>query len=319
MKVLILGWSDIVVRRVLPACLGLGVERIDLASRSRPVRLPAGVPGVVFDDYAPALAASPADLVWVSTQNHLHAPLARAALEAGYHVVIDKPATLALADTEALVATAARRGRLLAEATVYAFHPQIEAIRGVFAALGEAPTRISAWFGYPPLDQDNFRWRAEPGGGVLWDLGPYAVSVGRLFFGAAPQGLHACAVRAPRDAVPTSLSLLACYPGGRTLVGHFSMRSEYVNRLELCAPTGSVCLERAFTTPPDQAPCLRTRSGGCPGEHRLPAADAFACFLAAVRSAVADGDHGAFAAAMLADARVLDRVLGQVGAAGGGD
>jgi len=308
MKVLLLGWSEIGVRRVLPACLALGVECIDVASRSRPVRLPAGVRGVVFDAYETALAASKADLVWISTLNQLHAPLADAALKAGYHVIIDKPATLALADTQALVATAERRRRLIAEATVYAFHPQIEAIRRVFVEAGAPPTRITAQFGYPPLDPANFRWRAAAGGGVLWDLGPYAVSVGRIFFGTAAARLHACWGSVAGDEVPTSLSLLARYPGDRTLVGHFDMRAEYVNRLELTGPGAALSLERAFTTAPDRETCLATRIGGRPGERRVPAADAFAGFLGAVGRALADGDYAPFAAAMLADALALEQV-----------
>jgi predicted dehydrogenase len=306
MRVLILGWSDIAVRRVVPACRALGVAQIDVASCSRTVALPSGCHGTVFTDYATAITDSDAELVWVSTLNQRHAELAAAALDAGHHVVIDKPATLALADTQGLIERAARRGRLLAEATVYAFHPQMAAMRQVFVEAATAPTRITVQFGYPPLAPSNCRWRAAAGGGVLWDLGPYAVSCGRIVFGTAPERIEATCERAAGDEVETNFSLLAVYPGARTLVGHFSMRSEYTNRLEITAPRARLSLEPVFTTPPDHPARLTTSIGGRRGETLVPAADSFACFLDAIRTALARGDYTPFAAAMLADAKALD-------------
>jgi NDP-hexose-3-ketoreductase len=270
MRVLILGWSDIAVRRVVPACRALGIEQVDIASCSRPVQLPGGCRGTLFTDYDAAITGSDADLVWVSTLNQRHAELASAALDAGHHVVIDKPATLALADTRDLIERAARRGRLIAEATVYAFHPRIAAIRQMFLDAATEPKQISVQFGYPPLAASNFRWRAAAGGGALWDLGPYAVSAGRLFFGTAPKRINAVSERVAGDEVETSFSLLAAYPGTRTLVGHFSMRCEYTNRLEITAPRASLRLEPVFTSAPDHPARLHTSIGGRRGETLVP-------------------------------------------------
>src|SRR5205085_2558452 len=139
--------------------------------------------GVAYHDYASALDRSDATLVYVSLVNSEHERWATAALQSGRHVVVDKPAFLGRAATEGAVELAQRQGVCLAEATVYAYHPQVASVKELFAQANSAPTRLTAEFCFPDLDPTNFRYRRALGGGALWDVGPYAVSVGRTFFG----------------------------------------------------------------------------------------------------------------------------------------
>ena len=301
-----LGWSSIVRRRVLPALAGLGHRQVDVASRTGQVALADGVDGRVFRTYETALDVSEAELVYVSTRNHEHAALAAAALETGRHVVIDKPATLACLETRGLADLAAARGRLVAEATVWPWHPQIDEARRILAESGPA-TRLVAAFSFPRLAEDNFRLRAG-GGGVLWDLGPYAVSMGRVFFGAAPEEIVAVAQTRHGDEVETAFTAFMRYPGDRVAIGHFGMTTAYINRLDVLGPQAAITLERAFTTPPDR-PCHVTgEQAGTRIALDAPAADAFARFLGDVIAAAATGRHQPFADAMLTDAAVLDRL-----------
>lgn len=307
LNVLVLGWSSIARRRVLPALVGLGHRRVDVASRTGQVALPDGVDGRAFRTYETALDVSDAELVYVSTRNHEHASLAAAALESGRHVVVDKPATLACPETRGLADLAAARGRLVAEATVWPWHPQIDEATRILAGRGPA-ARLVAAFSFPRLAEDDFRLRAAAGGGVLWDLGPYAVSMGRVFFGTAPEEIVAVAETRPGDEVETAFTALMRYPDDRVAVGHFGMTTAYINRLDVLGPRVALALERAFTTPPDR-PCRVT--GERDGERfaiDAPAADAFARFLAGVVEAAASGRHQPFAEAMLADAAALDRL-----------
>ena len=133
-----------------------------------------------------------------------------AALETGHHVVVDKPAALSLSDSEKLVAVARGRGRLLAEANVYAWHPQFDVVRALLADRGPV-TRVSALFGFPWLPRPNYRYHAACGGGALWDLGPYAVSCGRLLFGEAPQAMTAVAVVPEGEEVESAFTVVMRY------------------------------------------------------------------------------------------------------------
>src|SRR5688500_19744482 len=129
MKLLLLGSSNIALRRVLPAARAVGLDRLDLACRSglRDRPPPVGM-GRLFDRYDDALRSSDAQLVYISTSNELHAELAGLALSLGKHVVVDKPAALRLDDLLALTGQAAAAGLCLAEANVWGHHPQIEQI-----------------------------------------------------------------------------------------------------------------------------------------------------------------------------------------------
>ena len=303
MRVLLLGYSSIARRRVLPALAAIGIRQVDVASRSggESMVLPEGLSGAVFHDYADALRHSDAEMVYISTINSLHAELATAALDGGRHVVIDKPAAVDLADVSRLVQLSREQGRLLAEATVYGYHPQIAAARGVFEDANSQPTKLVAAFSFPPLPPENFRQRAEMGGGALLDLGPYAVSVGRLFFGEPPQEIIC------RDSF-SAFSMLATFSGDRSLVGHFGMTTGYINRLEVLGPDATVTLDRAFTTTTDMICNVHVNQRN---EHRIitvPPADSFAIFMSAVIKAVESGDVRPLAEDMLADAKALDRL-----------
>jgi predicted dehydrogenase len=310
LNVLILGWSSLATRRILPALRRAGCASIDIASRSRDVTRPPDVPGRAFRSYEQALAESDAPLVYVSTRNHEHAAHVDAALAAGRHVVVDKPATLSAAESRRLLDVAARAGRLLAEATVYPWHPQFAEALALASAHGPVE-RMTATFCYPPLPADNFRHRPEWGGGLLWDLGPYAVSAGRVVFGGAPISMSAAATMGA--AVDTAVSTFMLYEGGRTAIGHFSMNSPYINRLELFGPALALTIERAFTTAVDQPCRLSGQAGGRQVSVDVPACDAFAAFLTDVMSAIASGDHARFTDALAMDAETLDRLRAAAG------
>ncbi len=310
MRVLLLGYSSIVRRRVLPALARTGVVGVDVATRSAAgeVTLPQGLTGQVFDDYGEALRKSEAGLVYISTVNSLHAELAGTALERGYHVVIDKPAATDLSGVQRLIRLAGQRGRLLAEANVYGYHPQIEVARRVFAEIGSRPAQLVSAFSFPPLPPGNYRHDPKLGGGMLLDLGCYAITPGRFFFGEAPLEIICRWSKRPGEKVDCAFSLLATYPGGRSLVGHFGTTTGYVNRLEVLGPHATVSIERVFTTPPNMTCELRVNQHNKFRTITVPPADNFALFLGAVLEGIQSGRTQPFAEAMLADAEALERL-----------
>lgn len=316
--VLILGFSRIAQRRVLPALERLdAVTAIEIASRrGEPEDPPGGKVSRFHDDFEAALDVSSAGLVYVSTVNSEHAEWAERALASGRHVIVDKPSFLSVEDGARLVSLAGVRERCLAEAVVWAAHPQVAKIRQVFAEAGSAPSRVSALFSMPPLDPDNFRYRASLGGGALWDLGPYAVSLGREVFAAEPVGL-ACKVgsRGGPDGVDTAFSLLAEYPGGRALVGHFGFDTEYRNEVTVLGPEASVSLSRVFTTPPGLPNELAVQAGNAARSVRVAAADSFGCFFQEVIESVGSGSFSGYAQTLSSDLGVLTRLRAAAGEA----
>ncbi len=293
LSVLCLGFSRIVMRRVLPALESLPqVSRVEIASRrGRPDEgLLTSKVDRCFDDFVTALETSDCDVVYVSTVNSEHAEWVERALDGGFHTVVDKPSFTSLEDAERLLQLAADRGLCLAEATVYTAHPQIDLCRKIFAEADSQPTRISTLFLMPPLASDNFRYRRSLGGGALWDLGPYAVSFGRVLFEDPPDAVH-CSVlsRDDSDGVETAFSAQLSYPGGRSLVGHFGFDTEYRNEATVLGPGAAIRVTRIFTTPPDFANTLEVHVGNQASRRRASAADSFACFLADVLDRIRHG------------------------------
>ncbi len=140
----------------------------------------------IFDSYGSALHESRADVVYISLVNSDHAHWAEMALQSGRHVVVDKPAFLSSADATRLIALAKDKKRLLAEANVFPFHPQVERVLEEFEAAKSAPSKITSVFSFPGFQKEDFRYQAGCGGGALNDLGPYAISAGTVFFKEHP-------------------------------------------------------------------------------------------------------------------------------------
>lgn len=315
MNVLILGLSDIASRRVAPALRALEPGgRIDLGSRkAADAETRQGWKyGDAYPSYEEALRSSRCDTVYVSLVNSAHEQWAEAALRAGFHTIVDKPAFLSVGAAERLADLAATTGRCLAEATVFGYHPQITATQAIFRDHGTAPTRIVALLSFPPLAPNNFRYRASHGGGTLWDVGPYLVAAGRIFFGGQPVTTD-CHVLTRGEEVETAFSALGTFGNGRSLAGHFGFDTAYCNRLQLLGDSVAAELDRAFTTPPDYENTIRVFGAGGTTTVKVPPADAFAEFFRHVATCIETGNHGQLRDDLLADARALHRYRSSAG------
>lgn len=309
MRVLLLGYSAIARKRIVPALHAINaVEGLDIACQRRDADIVSPLPGTIYHDYAEALADSRADVVYISLINSLHAEWAEAALIAGYHVIIDKPAFTRLSDATRLVELAQRKRRLLAEATVFACHPQIKAIRETFVKYKTSPSRISAVLSFPPLDEANFRYGAVFGGGALLDLGPYAIAAGQLFFDDAPERLEAV-VNHHNGEVEVSFSVLAKYRDGQTMVGHFGFDTEYQNSILLLGNGLSIAAERIFTIPADKENILAVRRHDSYWHQRVPAADCFKNYFEMIFDALDGGDIQRYSQQLLQAAQLLEQLV----------
>lgn len=295
MRLLVLGYSSIAERRVIPAAAKItAIEEISIASKSRP--RPENWPktGRFFDDYSLALRDSDADIVYLSLPNAMHHDWILAALEAGKHVVVDKPAMMTLEASLRAVEKAQQASRLLAEATVFAYHPHFAAMAEFMAEQGPL-TQVAAQFIIPPLPIANFRNHRELGGGCLLDMGPYAAATMRILGGG--QASHVAALpggRHPETGVDMGVSVQARLANGVAFSGHYSFEGEYQNRLLVVARSGSVIVERVFSPPANFRVEWRRRIRNSEDVVTFEPADTFQCFLEAVILGIVDNDHQKF-------------------------
>ncbi len=152
------------------------------AERARAYAAPRGI-GRAHGDYEALLADDEVEVVYVSLPNGLHVEWTRRALEAGKHVLCEKPLSRSPAEVEALFDLAERRGLVLSEAFMYRHHPQTvrlgELVRS--GAIGELRF-IRATFSFT-CDPADPRMRPELAGGGLMDVGCYPVSMARHLAG----------------------------------------------------------------------------------------------------------------------------------------
>lgn len=309
MRLLMLGYSSIAERRVIPAAAKVAViDEISIASKSRPQ--PSGWPkaGRFFDDYETGLRESDPDIVYLSLPNAMHEHWTMKALAAGKHVIVDKPAMMTLPAAERAVQEARRNNRILAEATVFGFHPAFEALAAFVAEHGPLKC-VAAQFIIPPLPIANFRNHRELGGGCLLDMGPYAAGTMRILGGGSPSHVTALAGgRHPETGVDMGFSVQARLANGSIFSGHFSFEGEYQNRLLIVAGSGSMIIERVFSPPADHRMEWRRRVRNVESVVTSEVADTFARFLESVARAIASGDHEGFHRDLLDDAECRARI-----------
>src|SRR4051812_2439465 len=137
-----------------------------------------------FGSYEALLDDPEVDAVYISLPNTMHCDWSIRALEAGKHVLCEKPLSRHPEEVSAAFDTAERTGRHLSEAFMYRHNPQTKRLQELVAsgAIGELRVVRSA-FGYSLYDHDNIRLRTDVEGGALMDVGCYNVSGSRLLAG----------------------------------------------------------------------------------------------------------------------------------------
>jgi NDP-hexose-3-ketoreductase len=258
---LVIGCSDIFLRRVVPALKQIeACSTVDIASRSKEKSELLGIPkfGRHFKDYETAISQTTAKWVYISTINSEHERIALMAIAGGKNVIVDKPAVLSHRAAINLIAAAEVAKVKVVEATLFQCHPQMQIITSTFGKC--RISRIIASFMIPPLPTTNFRNCAALGGGAVYDMGAYALGLGREIWGCEPQIMNATTTARDGDLIK-AFSVLLDYGQGQSLVGHFGFDAHYINRATFISSDQIVDLERIFTIPSDHANELSIRRG----------------------------------------------------------
>lgn len=145
-----------------------------------------GIPRT-FGSYEAMLADPDVDIIYNSLPNGMHVEWTIKAVQAGKHVLCEKPLALTVADVDAVAAAAKQAGVIVAEAFMYRHHPQTTVVKELIAqgAIGEARL-IRGAFSFLLTNRQDARLLPEFGGGSIWDVGCYPISFTRFLAGADP-------------------------------------------------------------------------------------------------------------------------------------
>jgi len=177
----------------------------------------------VYPTYADLIADGSLDAVYIPLANSLHAEWTIAALEAGRHVLCEKPLTSNAPQAETVVGTAQRCGRVMMEAFHWRYHPVAYRIIELSRQIGPLQ-RVEAHFNVK-IPSDNVRFQLELAGGGFMDLGCYCVHMVRTVVGSEPEVLRAEAVEGP-PGIDLSMRAELSFPGGLPAVVSSSMVAE---------------------------------------------------------------------------------------------
>lgn len=183
-----------------PVIAHSGRTAVAVIATSQAARAQADFPEAeVVADFDALLARSDISCVVIATPNDTHFDLARRALEAGKHVVVDKPVTLSAADAHALAQLAAARQLLLAPFHNRRWDGDFMTLRALLAdgRLGRVTHYESHFDRFRPQIPQRWREQAVHGGGLLFDLGPHLIDQALALFGT-PQSVSAT-LRLQRD------------------------------------------------------------------------------------------------------------------------
>jgi predicted dehydrogenase len=254
----VLSTAKIGMKQVIPAmqqsehCDMVGIASRD-PDRARMVAVELGMPKA-YGSYEQLLADPEIDAVYIPLPNHLHVPWSIRALEAGKHVLCEKPIGLSSAEAEELLAVSKRHPHLKAmEAFMYRHHPQWQRARHLAGegAIGDLKT-VHVFFSYYNDDPTNIRNMPGIGGGGLMDIGCYCISAARFLFSAEPQRVMGTLEVDPDFKVDRMASAVMDFGSGTATWTCATQLAAY-QRVHILGTEGRIEVEIPFNPPSDRA------------------------------------------------------------------
>lgn len=254
----VLSTSKFAQNKIIPAVkFCQHAEIIAVASRDlEKAQEEAGRLGIAkaYGSYEELLADPNIDAVYNPLANHLHVLWTIKAMEAGKHVLCEKPIGLTSAEAQQLLDTTKQYPKLkVMEAFMYRLHPQWQLAKRLVdeGKIGELRT-IHSFFSYYNINPDNIRNMAGIGGGGLMDIGCYNISLSRFIFGEKPKRVMGIVEFDPQFQTDRLASGILDFGRGTATFTCSTQLSPY-QRVNIYGTEGRIEIEIPFNAPPDKA------------------------------------------------------------------
>lgn len=263
----VLSTAKIGIEKVIPAMQGSKFCTVSaIASRSEDKARDAAELLEIdraYDSYEKLLEDPEIDAVYNPLPNHLHVSWSIKALEAGKHVLCEKPIGLSSEEGLELMEAAEKYPDLkVMEAFMYRFHPQWQRTKELVnkGAIGNIKT-IHSFFSYYNDDPGNIRNKPGLGGGGLMDIGCYCISLSRFVFQEEPRSVLGQTEIDPKLKIDRLTSGMLQFTGGTAT---FTCATQLVpyQRVHIYGTEGHIEIEIPFNAPPDKPTRLWLDSGG---------------------------------------------------------
>lgn len=301
MKIGIICPSDIATRRFLPAVSQIQeIEFVGVAINTAEERYGNNFPasdiveamlknekekagimvenfgGKIFSSYSDIVSSSEIDALYIPLPPALHYKWAKKALEYRKHILVEKPATIAVENTNDLINLAKNSKLALHENYMFIFHNQIKAIDRIIRSgkLGDVRLyRIS--FGFPMRSANDFRYNRSLGGGALLDAGGYTIKYASYLLGDSAKVMYAHLNKLDSFDVDVYGSGALINNDGVIAQIAFGMDNEYKCELEVWGSKGTLTTGRVLTAPAGFEPTAKIINRGIEETVVLPTDDTF--------------------------------------------
>jgi len=206
-----------------------------------------------YGSYEELLSDPEIDAVYIPLPNHMHVEWAIKALEAGKHVLIEKPAGLSSREAECLLEASKGKPHLkLMEAFMYRHHPQWQKAKKLLedGQIGKIKS-IQSFFSYHNTDPTNIRNNPDFGGGGLMDIGCYCISLSRFIFAEEPKRVCGAVEIDPEFKTDRMASGILDFPSG-TATFTCSTQAIPFQTVNIFGDKGRIEIEIPFNAPPDK-------------------------------------------------------------------
>jgi predicted dehydrogenase len=269
---------------------------------------------VAYDSYEALLADPEIDAVYIPLPNHIHVEWTIKSVEAGKHVLCEKPIGLDAQQVERLIAARDRSGRYIQEAFMVRTHPQWLKVRTLIdeGTIGELRA-VTGGFTYNNTNPRDIRNQSELGGGGLLDIGCYPITTSRFITRREPRRVVALMEQDPIFEVDRLGSVLMDFDGVQASF-FYSTQTHNYQRMLFHGTRGRIEVEIPFNAPSDRPTRLlvseNTSAGvGTDRWLELPECDQYAVAAATFAEAILSGAPQAI---LLEDARANMRVIDAV-------
>jgi predicted dehydrogenase len=241
----------------------------------------------VLGSYEALLDDPDIDVIYIGLPNSLHVEWTVRALEAGKHVLCEKPLALSVADVDRIDAAARRAQRAAAEAFMYRHHPLTHTVEEIVRTgrLGQIRGFKGA-FTFRLTRENDVRFDSALGGGSLWDVGCYPVSYACLLAGEAPVEVVGWQQNAP-SGIDLEFAGMLRFRDGSVAQFDSGFIGPFRAEMEVIGTAGALRIERAFRT--DALSRLLLTLGDATEPLPFPADTPFAGEIADMEAAALDG------------------------------
>jgi hypothetical protein len=302
LKILILGYSNLVKKKILPIFRKYKIN-YSIASKSQIIN--DKFCKLKFKCYNDALNTSAADIVYISLANIDHYFWANKALKKNYHVIVDKPITLNLDQAKKLIHLAREREKLIAESIFFNCNMQYKILNHLIS--NKSINHININFVYPYPSKRKILISKKTGGGIIFDALPYVAAIGRIYCKTDLLKIYKI-IKKNNKGLPTKCNLLLKFKNC-TMACYLSFGIEYDNQLAFFSKNMNVKINRAFSVPINTKMTIEYNHHNTEYKKKIFTDSSFEKFFFEIVKNIKNNKLNNYYSSILKDAQFKERIL----------